>query len=155
MKKINYCYNPSNITKKNLGFGIETTNQNNNILNGMNNNVNLENINNHLYNYNNISNNFQFYQSKKLFNHPQNQYGGPSRVQLEKESVEKKIIMSSDEEEEVSVATKNTLHNKNRENDKKSVYLNYSPKGNELKDNCILNSGNGNLIIKNKTPNKR
>lgn len=119
----------------------------------MNNNYNFENGNNQLHNYNiNNYNNFQFYQPKKLFNNPQNQYGGPSRMQQEKVSTERKIIMSSDDDQ-VPISTKKFANRKNLEKESISNYVKFSPKRNELKDNCILNSANS--IQKNKVINKR
>jgi len=101
------------------------------------NNNNLNNGNNHLYNNNN--NNFQVYQPKKLFNNPQNQYGGPSRLQQEKISAERNIILSSDDDH-VSKFSKKIPNFNNLDIESKSSIINYSPKRNELKDNCILNS---------------
>jgi len=153
IKNIHYCYNSLNITKKNLGFGIENSIQHNNILKSMNNNFIPEQNNNHLYNYNNNNiNNFQFYQPKKLFVNPQNQNRSSSRLILDKIIQERKIIMSSDDEQ-VSMVTKNTSNNKIIDKDNKSSFSICSPKGNKIKDNCILNSDSS--IQPDKNGNKR
>lgn len=138
---MHYCYNPSNLTKKNLSFGIENSVIHSNILNTMSNIYNQEN-NNHISNYNNYNyqnkNSFQFYQPKKLFNNGQNQYVGISRLQQENINQEKKIIMSSDDDDQVSIVNKPSQFNKNLENISKTAFSSYSPNKNELKDNCIL-----------------
>ena len=117
------------------------------------NNIYNENNNNHLYNYNNNNNNnFQFYQPKKLFNNPQNQNGGPSRIQQEKISLERKIIMSSDDDHDSTINKKGHFNQK-REKANKLTFPTFSPKRNKLKDNCFLKATNS--MKKEKIINKR
>jgi len=143
VRKIQYCYDSSNITKKNLSFGLE----NNNINNHNSNIVNYNSINFNSpvdYNKNYYETNFDIYHPKKLFVNNFNNYNFKNtKFQQEKISEQYKIYMSSDEEREDTKMKKLEKKLSCKKSDiieskKTPPQISYDRV--ELKDNKILNS---------------